>query len=101
MAGSGSTGFQPEALLEKLARLNPTQQSIQTVSSYCTFFRKVEKGAPAQDATHCIFLLAKLLSSTYACVWQDRAPARRYEYAFTRRMASRVAADTQRVMIKP
>ena len=40
MAVTGA-GFQPEALLLKLSRLNATQQSIETVSNYCTFFRKV------------------------------------------------------------
>ncbi|KAK9796638.1 hypothetical protein WJX73_006490 [Symbiochloris irregularis] len=39
MSASGS-GFQPEALQAKLAKLNATQQSIETVSAYCIFYRK-------------------------------------------------------------
>lgn len=38
---AGGSGLQPEALQAKLAKLNATQQSIETVSAYCIFYRKV------------------------------------------------------------
>ena len=34
-------GFQQSSLVDKLVKLKNTQQSIETVSSWCTFYRKV------------------------------------------------------------
>ena len=33
--------FKAEALVEKLGKLNATQQSIETTSQWCIFYRKV------------------------------------------------------------
>lgn len=33
--------FRPEALVDKLNKLNASQQSIETISQWCIFFRKV------------------------------------------------------------
>ena len=35
------SAFKPEALSDKIEKLNATQQSIETVSQWCIFFRKV------------------------------------------------------------
>ena len=36
-------GLNPQVLVDKLTRLNNSQQSIETVSNWCTFYRKVSK----------------------------------------------------------
>ena len=48
-------GLNPQVLVDKLTRLNNSQQSIETVSNWCTFYRKVSEldpvlGASANDA---------------------------------------------------
>jgi len=37
------SAFNTQALVEKLSRLNSSQQSIETISAWCTFYRKVRR----------------------------------------------------------
>jgi hypothetical protein len=47
--------FKPEALLDKLTKLNTSQQSIETVSAWCQFYRKVvpHQRTPFSLVGHC------------------------------------------------
>lgn len=44
--GEAMAAFRPEALIEKLGKLNATQQSIEMVSQYCIFFKKASSLLP-------------------------------------------------------
>ena len=60
------SGFNPQALVDKLTRLNNSQQSIETLSNWCTFYRKVGGIISLVPPFFC-----KILQESTVCSWPN------------------------------